>query len=38
MIEVRQLTRKLLAGDIRDGDTVAVDVADDRSGLILSVA
>ena len=26
----------LLAGDIRDGDTVLVDVTDDNSGLIVS--
>ena len=31
-----QLARKLLAGEVRDGDTVAVDVAGDRSGLTLS--
>jgi ATP-dependent Clp protease ATP-binding subunit ClpB len=31
-----QLARKLLAGEIRDGDTVVVDVADDRSGLVLT--
>jgi ATP-dependent Clp protease ATP-binding subunit ClpB len=31
-----RLARGLLAGDIRDGDTVSMDVADDRSGLTLS--
>ncbi|HEX4655595.1 MAG TPA: ATP-dependent chaperone ClpB [Mycobacteriales bacterium] len=31
------LARKLLAGEVRDGDTVVADVADDRSGLVLSV-
>jgi ATP-dependent Clp protease ATP-binding subunit ClpB len=30
------LARKLLAGDIRDGQTVLVDVAADRSGLTVS--
>jgi ATP-dependent Clp protease ATP-binding subunit ClpB len=32
------LARKLLAGEIRDGDTIVVSVADDRSGLTLSTA
>jgi ATP-dependent Clp protease ATP-binding subunit ClpB len=27
------LAKKLIAGEIADGDTVAIDVADDRSGL-----
>jgi ATP-dependent Clp protease ATP-binding subunit ClpB len=30
-----QLARALLAGDIRDGDTVTVDVTDDRAGLVV---
>ena len=30
------LARKLLAGEVRDGDTVVVDVASDRGGLTLS--
>jgi ATP-dependent Clp protease ATP-binding subunit ClpB len=33
-----QLARALLAGDVRDGDTVAVDVSDDRSGLVVRSA
>jgi ATP-dependent Clp protease ATP-binding subunit ClpB len=33
-----QLARNLLAGDVRDGHTVVVDVTDDRGGLSLSVA
>ncbi len=33
-----QLARALLAGDIRDGDTVVVDVCDDRSGLTVSAS
>ena len=28
-----QLAKALLAGEIRDGDTVVVDLLDDRSGL-----
>ena len=28
-----QLAKALLAGEIRDGDTVLVDLLDDRSGL-----
>ncbi|MCA1846878.1 MAG: ATP-dependent chaperone ClpB, partial [Actinobacteria bacterium] len=31
-----QLAKGLLAGDIRDGDTVRVDVTDDNSGLVVS--
>jgi ATP-dependent Clp protease ATP-binding subunit ClpB len=31
-----QLARALLAGEICDGDTVVVDLADDRSGLVVS--
>jgi ATP-dependent Clp protease ATP-binding subunit ClpB len=31
-----QLAKALLAGEIRDGDTVVVDVADDQSGLTVS--
>ncbi|MET0132411.1 MAG: ATP-dependent chaperone ClpB [Kibdelosporangium sp.] len=31
-----QLAKKLLAGDIRDGDKVTVDVSDDSSGLVVS--
>jgi ATP-dependent Clp protease ATP-binding subunit ClpB len=31
-----QLARKLLAGEIRDGDTVVVDVSDDRSALLVT--
>src|SRR3954449_2805487 len=31
-----QLAKELLAGEIRDGDEVVVDVADDRSGLIVA--
>jgi ATP-dependent Clp protease ATP-binding subunit ClpB len=31
------LARALLSGSVRDGDTVVVDVADDRSGLSLAV-
>ncbi|WP_447004832.1 ATP-dependent chaperone ClpB [Saccharothrix isguenensis] len=30
-----QLAKELLAGDVRDGDTVRVDVLDDQSGLIV---
>jgi ATP-dependent Clp protease ATP-binding subunit ClpB len=30
------LARKLLAGDVHDGDTVVVDVAEDRGGLTLT--
>jgi ATP-dependent Clp protease ATP-binding subunit ClpB len=30
-----QLARALLAGDIHDGDTVTVEVTDDRSGLVV---
>jgi ATP-dependent Clp protease ATP-binding subunit ClpB len=30
------LARQLLSGEVRDGDLVVVDVADDRSGLTLS--
>ncbi|HVK23675.1 MAG TPA: ATP-dependent chaperone ClpB [Actinokineospora sp.] len=33
-----QLAKALLAGDIRDGDTVMVDITDDNSGLIVSRA
>jgi ATP-dependent Clp protease ATP-binding subunit ClpB len=33
-----QLARALLAGDIRDGDTVTVDVSDDGSGLVVGSA
>jgi ATP-dependent Clp protease ATP-binding subunit ClpB len=32
-----QLAKKLLAGEIRDGDKVTVEVADDSSGLVVSV-
>jgi ATP-dependent Clp protease ATP-binding subunit ClpB len=31
-----QLARMLIAGDVKDGDTVRVDVSDDKSGLSLS--
>jgi ATP-dependent Clp protease ATP-binding subunit ClpB len=31
-----KLARSLLGGDIRDGDTVLVDLADDREGLSVS--
>jgi len=31
-----KLARALLAGDIRDGDTIVVDVTDDRSELTVS--
>jgi ATP-dependent Clp protease ATP-binding subunit ClpB len=31
-----QLAKGLLAGDIRDGDTVLVDIADDNSALVVS--
>jgi ATP-dependent Clp protease ATP-binding subunit ClpB len=31
-----QLARALLAGEVRDGDTVVVDVTDDRSSLIVT--
>jgi ATP-dependent Clp protease ATP-binding subunit ClpB len=30
-----QLARELLSGEIRDGDTVFVDVRDDNSGLVV---
>jgi ATP-dependent Clp protease ATP-binding subunit ClpB len=30
-----QLAKELLAGDVRDGDTVRVDVRDDNSGLVV---
>jgi ATP-dependent Clp protease ATP-binding subunit ClpB len=33
-----QLAKELLAGEVRDGDTVRVDVADDNSGLIVGRA
>ncbi|ONI82283.1 ATP-dependent chaperone ClpB [Saccharothrix sp. ALI-22-I] len=33
-----QLARELLAGEVRDGDTVKVDVVDDQSGLIVGKA
>ncbi|HVD28275.1 MAG TPA: ATP-dependent chaperone ClpB [Mycobacteriales bacterium] len=33
-----QLARALLSGEIRDGDTVTVDVLDDRSGLVVRPA
>ncbi|MCP2166218.1 ATP-dependent chaperone ClpB [Goodfellowiella coeruleoviolacea] len=33
-----QLAKELLAGEIRDGDTVRVDVVDDSSGLIVGKA
>ncbi|UVS82513.1 ATP-dependent chaperone ClpB [Actinokineospora sp. UTMC 2448] len=33
-----QLAKNLLAGDIRDGDTVSVDVTDDNSGLTVTRA
>jgi len=33
-----QLAKALLAGDIRDGDTVAVDVTDDNTALVVSRA
>ncbi|MBB5806591.1 ATP-dependent Clp protease ATP-binding subunit ClpB [Saccharothrix ecbatanensis] len=33
-----QLAKELLAGDVRDGDTVRVDVLDDQSGLIVGRA
>ncbi len=29
-----QLARALLGGDVRDGDTVVVDLADDKKGLV----
>ena len=31
-----QLARMLIAGDVKEGDTVRVDVSDDKSGLSLS--
>ncbi|MBO0839367.1 MAG: ATP-dependent chaperone ClpB [Sciscionella sp.] len=31
-----QLAKGLLSGDVRDGDTVAVDVTDDNSGLVVT--
>ncbi|PPK67942.1 ATP-dependent chaperone ClpB [Actinokineospora auranticolor] len=33
-----QLAKQLLSGDIRDGDTVEVDIADDNSGLVVARA
>ena len=33
-----QLAKALLAGEIRDGDTVVVDLLDDRSGLSVTPA
>jgi ATP-dependent Clp protease ATP-binding subunit ClpB len=33
-----ELARKLLAGEVKDGDTVRVDVADDNLGLRIAVA
>ena len=33
-----QLAKALLAGEIRDGDTVQVEVLDDHSGLIVGKA
>ena len=33
-----QLAKALLAGEIRDGDTVRVDMAGDNSGLIVGKA
>jgi ATP-dependent Clp protease ATP-binding subunit ClpB len=33
-----KLARALLAGEVRDGDTVVVDVTDDRSGLTVGAA
>ncbi|WP_035277959.1 ATP-dependent chaperone ClpB, partial [Actinokineospora spheciospongiae] len=33
-----QLAKQLLAGEVRDGDTVAVDITDDSSGLVVSRA
>jgi ATP-dependent Clp protease ATP-binding subunit ClpB len=33
-----QLARKLLEGEVRDGDTVVVDAAEDRSGLTVAAA
>jgi ATP-dependent Clp protease ATP-binding subunit ClpB len=33
-----QLARALLAGDVHDGDTVTVDLSDDRSGLVVGSA
>ncbi|WP_156754587.1 ATP-dependent chaperone ClpB [Actinokineospora pegani] len=33
-----QLARKLLAGEVRDGDTVKVDINEDSSGLVVSQA
>ncbi|MFD1049875.1 AAA family ATPase [Kibdelosporangium lantanae] len=33
-----QLAKKLLAGEIRDGDTVVVDIIDDNTGLKVSAA
>ena len=33
-----QLARALLSGTVGDGDTVVVDVADDRSGLVVGAA
>ena len=32
------LARALLHGEIRDGDTVVVDLADDKSGLSIAAA
>jgi ATP-dependent Clp protease ATP-binding subunit ClpB len=31
-----QLAKKLLAGEVHDGDTVTVDVSEDGEGLVLS--
>jgi ATP-dependent Clp protease ATP-binding subunit ClpB len=33
-----QLAKEILAGEVRDGDTVRVDVLDDNSGLIVGRA
>jgi len=33
-----QLAKALLGGDIRDGDRVAVDLADDKKGLVIHPA
>jgi ATP-dependent Clp protease ATP-binding subunit ClpB len=33
-----QLARALLAGDVRDGDRVGVDLTDDKKGLVIHPA
>ncbi|UQX88330.1 ATP-dependent chaperone ClpB [Jatrophihabitans telluris] len=33
-----QLAKQLIAGEITDGDTVSIDVNDDRSGLVISAS